>query len=480
MPPLHLLSSVMRAAVWRRFQPVATGPHPAFVITLALLASAAGVLFERVLGGEGSSFQLYGVNSALLGSVVVIAFVNLCAPRGQQAACVAIVLGLSILSSLVLALAAMAAARLLPADADGDSWSILIFWVSVTIGIVLWAVGAIATVLRSLGASEARRPVLHASGILLGILATSVLLPYWPTFAGKDFKSATANIWELISTATSSNEPPDGWIQRQEIEAAIEIMQPSFVKSRLDGLAARQDSESNIFVVGVAGSSTETVFETEIKASLNVLDQRFGTKERSILLLNPTQAFPPLEPVASVSNLATALHAIGERMGKDRDVLILVLTSHGSKAGFALKFGSVVDRTLTPFTLQSMLESAGIKNRIIIVSACYSGVFVPDLADENTVVITASSATTNSFGCSNERDWTYFGDAFFNQALRTAPTLTAAFEQAKALVSAWEKRDGLTPSQPQIHVGAAISRQFPMVGTPASPPAEHSAAVVQN
>ena len=472
MSPLRLLSSVMRAAAWRRFQPTATEPHPVFVIALALLASAAGVLFERVLGGEGSSFQIYGVNSALLASVVIVAFASLCAPRGRQAACIAIVLGLSILSSVLLALAALAAARLFPADANGDSGSTLIFWLAVSIGIVLWAVGAIAAVLRSLGAGEVRRPVLRAFAILLGILATSVLLPYWPTFTGKDFKSATVNIWELISAATASNEPPDGWIQRQEIEAAIEMMQPSFLKSRLDGLAARQDSESNIFVVGVAGSSTETVFETEIKASLDVLDQRFGTKERSILLLNPTQAFPPQEPVASVSNLATALHDIGKRMDKDRDVLVLALTSHGSKAGFSLKFGSVVDRTLTPFTLQGMLESAGIKNRIIIVSACYSGVFVPDLADENTVVITASSATTNSFGCSNERDWTYFGDAFFNQALRTAPTLAAAFDQAKALVAEWEQRDGLTPSRPQIHIGEAISRLMPLVGAPAIQPKE--------
>lgn len=244
------------------------------------------------------------------------------------------------------------------------------------------------------------------------------------------------------------------------------------LKDRLEGLAARQGSESNVFVVGVAGSSTEKVFETEIKASVDVLDQRFKTTERSMVLVNRKQAFPPLEPVASVSNLATALRAIGGRMDKDRDVLILALTSHGSKAGFSLKLGSIVDRTLTPFTLQTMLEIAEIKNRIIIVSACYSGVFVPDLADENTVIITASSATTNSFGCSNEREWTYFGDAFFNQALRTAPTLAAAFEQAKALVSEWEQRDGLKSSQPQIHIGEAISRLMPLVGAPTIPPKE--------
>jgi hypothetical protein len=480
MPSFPILSSVIRAAMWRRFSPALREPHPASVIALALLASGAGILLERALGGEASSFQLYGVNSALLGSVVTIALVSLFAPFGQRSASVAIVLGLSILSSLVLAGLVLAAAQVFPNGSDSESWLPLIFWMAVMILIVVWMIGAVATVLRSLDPGTARRPVLRSVGVPLGTLMALVLLPSWPTFIGKDFNSATANIWELISAATASNEPPANWTAREESAASIEMAQPALMESKIGGLAARRDAENNIFVLGIAGSNTETVFETEIKASLDVLNQRFNTQDRSILLVNPRKAFPRLDPVASISNMSVALRAIGQRMDKDRDILILALTSHGSKAGFALNFGSVVDRTLTPFTLQTMLDIAGIKNRIIIVSACYSGVFVPKLADENTVVITASSATANSFGCSNERDWTYFGDAFFNQALRTAPTLSAAFEQAKALVSEWEKRDGLTPSQPQIHVGAKISQQFPMVGLPETAPAERSAAVVQN
>lgn len=213
MPPFRLLPSLMRAAIWRPFLPAQTEPHPLSIIVLALLASAAAILFERILGGEGSSFQLYGINSALLGSVIVITFAGLCAPRGRRATCIAVLLGLSILSSLALALAAQAAAVLSPADAD--SWSTLIFWVTIALGIVIWAVGAVATVLRSLDTGEVRRPILRASGALLGILVMSVLMPYWPTFTSRDFSKTTANVWELIAAATASSDPPDGYVQRE-------------------------------------------------------------------------------------------------------------------------------------------------------------------------------------------------------------------------------------------------------------------------
>jgi Peptidase C13 family len=58
------------------------------------------------------------------------------------------------------------------------------------------------------------------------------------------------------------------------------------------------------------------------------------------------------------------------------------------------------------------------QHRVVIVSACYSGVFVGPLANDNTLVITAAYFDHSSFGCQDKVKWTYFGDAFFNRALR--------------------------------------------------------------
>ena len=65
-----------------------------------------------------------------------------------------------------------------------------------------------------------------------------------------------------------------------------------------------------------------------------------------------------------------------------------------------------------------MLDDAGIRNRVIVVSSCYSGTFVDALRDDDTLVMTASAKDRNSFGCSNEADFTYFGKAYFDEALR--------------------------------------------------------------
>jgi hypothetical protein len=72
-----------------------------------------------------------------------------------------------------------------------------------------------------------------------------------------------------------------------------------------------------------------------------------------------------------------------------------------------------------------MLNASGARYRVIIISACYSGVFARALADRRTLVITAAAPDRPSFGCEDGATWTYFGDAFFNQALRGSRTLDA-------------------------------------------------------
>jgi hypothetical protein len=99
--------------------------------------------------------------------------------------------------------------------------------------------------------------------------------------------------------------------------------------------------------------------------------------------------------------------------------LFLILTSHGSRDGLAVVAGRLAE-TLKPSHLSEMLGRTGVRNKVVIISACYSGVFIPRLADADTLVITAADANHPSFGCEDKANWTYFGDAFFNAALRRA------------------------------------------------------------
>ena len=116
-----------------------------------------------------------------------------------------------------------------------------------------------------------------------------------------------------------------------------------------------------------------------------------------------------------------------------------------------------------------MLDDAGVRRRLLILSACYSGVFVPALADADSVVITAAAADRSSFGCSPGNDWTFFGDALINRALRTPRSIAAAFADARDAVAGWEAAAKLEGSKPQISVGDEAARAVDDVLAPMRP-----------
>lgn len=103
-----------------------------------------------------------------------------------------------------------------------------------------------------------------------------------------------------------------------------------------------------------------------------------------------------------------------------------------------------------------MLERSKLSNVVIVISACYAGSFIDELAAADRLIITASDSDSKSFGCSDASEWTWFGDAYFNQALRQAPDFVAAFEIARDLVASWESDADYHPSNPQMEIGSDI------------------------
>src|SRR5262245_19477635 len=134
-------------------------------------------------------------------------------------------------------------------------------------------------------------------------------------------------------------------------------------------------------------------------------------------------------------------------MDADNDILFLILTSHGTRAGLAVKAGRLM-QTLTPSRLADMLARTGVRHKVVVISACYSGVFIPRLANPDMLVITAADADHQSFGCRDKAKWTYVGDAFFNVALRQAKSLEDAFIVARTLVQKRERHERIEPSNP--------------------------------
>jgi Peptidase C13 family len=160
------------------------------------------------------------------------------------------------------------------------------------------------------------------------------------------------------------------------------------------------------------------------------------------------------------------VNALGQVMNRDEDLLFLVLSSHGTRnAMIEVSNTDMPARGLAADDLAELLRQSGIRWQVVIVSACFSGAFVKPLAHEASIVITASSKHRSSFGCSDERDLTYFGEAFFRDALPAAPTLRAAAETARHAIRSRERAENVTPSRPQAHFGSSIESRLSRWGS---------------
>ncbi|MBJ6124794.1 C13 family peptidase [Microvirga splendida] len=215
-------------------------------------------------------------------------------------------------------------------------------------------------------------------------------------------------------------------------------------------LQPQRAGQTDVYILSFGLWGPQSVFESEARGAARVLEQQFGAKGRSIVRFNTKR-----RAGATPETLAAAAEAAGRTLDPAEDVVVLVLTSHGAPEGIGLVAGR--DTLLvTPGDVRDLLEKTRAQHRVVIVSACYSGVFAQELADERTLVITAAAADKPSFGCRDGATWTYFGDAFFNKALRREPRLDTAFETARGLVTRREKREGFDPSNPQLAGGAQV------------------------
>jgi hypothetical protein len=241
--------------------------------------------------------------------------------------------------------------------------------------------------------------------------------------------------------------------------ARLQFGQQARIDAEVDRMAAQATSAPEVFFVGFAGYGMEQVFSREIALAAEVVGARYDAGARSLLLVNDRRDLERW-PLASEPALRHALTRLGGIVGEE-DVLFLALSSHGERdAALKVTNAGLVPAKLRAEALAEMLRESGIAWKVVVVSACYSGSFVDVLANPRTAVITAAASDRKSFGCDDKRQLTYFGEAFYRDALRDAPSLQAAFEAARAALQAKESRGGITPSLPQASFGAEIERRL--------------------
>jgi hypothetical protein len=235
--------------------------------------------------------------------------------------------------------------------------------------------------------------------------------------------------------------------------------QQALMEKTMAAIARERPGVTDVYGLVFAPYASEDVFLRESTMVSRVLAERFDAEGRVVHLVNHATT-TQTHPWATTLNLQRAIDAIAQRMDRNNDLLVVYLTSHGaSDFKLAAAHWPLQVPPLSPGELREALDTAGIRHRVIAISACYSGGWIDALAGDTTLVMTAADATHTSYGCGRLSELTFFGRAMFDEQLRKTHSFEQAFARAVPLIKQREidagKDDGF--SNPQIQVGAGIS-----------------------
>jgi hypothetical protein len=298
-----------------------------------------------------------------------------------------------------------------------------------------------------------------AAGVLLMLLVArhpAAPVPPAPSVASSS-TSAPAN---ASSSDSDDSDDNDNWPNQAPSPEQVIYSQPGMVHQAISQLTPRVSDKTNLYLVAFAGDGGEDVFRNEAEYAAQLFTRRFGPTAHAVVLENNPSTLQS-HPLANWSNLEDALDQLSHVMKPDEDILVLYMTSHGDE-----DHNLLVDMDPLPLDqigapdLAGILKKRPFKWKVVVVNACYSGGFVPDLRGPGTLVLTAARTDRSSFGCGSDSDITYFGKAWLVDALNKTDNFVDAFQFAKDDIADWEKDQKLTPSEPQIDVGNGIAQQL--------------------
>jgi hypothetical protein len=436
--PLHLwVREGLRAGVLMRARIGAAQPRAIELIALVVTWSALDVVLDRLSIAGDARFDLHGLLLSWwnAGAIVLLAFALLPrrdeadAPRGV-AAWFALWITAIVPVSVAAQLLSIAQVNDLVPE-FGPSW-----WPAAVQ--LAWIVAVTARMAVEFGL----RPVARAS-LAAGVVALMVLSAW--QFPDRP--------WLVENDPAAQENKPHLTLSQDTFE-----IQQNVWKQAVARLAAQRAGVVDVYGIVFSPYADDEVFLRESSMVAKLLAERFDAAARVMHLANHADTAESL-PWATPQNLERAIEAIGGKMDREHDVLFVYLTSHGAKDFKLAASNPPLDvDTVSPGELRQALDNAGIRNRVIVISACYSGGWVGPIADEHTLVMTAADATHTSFGCGSGSQLTFFGRAVFDEQLRQTHSLEQAFAAAVPVIRKREQEAGKDDgfSNPQMLVGEKI------------------------
>lgn len=267
------------------------------------------------------------------------------------------------------------------------------------------------------------------------------------------------SVWQFPDRWWNADQSELADAPRLQLSQEVFEAQQALWRQTVEAIGPGRPGVANVWGLVFAPYAGEDVFLRESELAAQVLRERFDAKDRVVQLVNHANTARS-RLWATPLNLKRAITALAQRMDRDNDVLVLYMTSHGaSDFRLAASHWPLEVPPLTPQELRQALDDAGVKNRVLVISACYSGGWVEPLAGDSTLVMTAADAVNTSYGCGRLSELTFFGRALWDEQLRTTHSFEQAFARAVPVIRQREtdagKSDGF--SNPQIRLGAALA-----------------------
>ena len=426
----------LRAGVLLKPRLQDAAPAPGQLLLLVVLVSALEVLLARFEVAGPALFDLRGWLAPQWGTaaLLLMAWWVLPPPR-HLASWFALWVVASMPANTVSQLLGIAQAHdRMPAWLDGATWTgwgvYLLLWV--------WMVAVGVRLAARFGAGRPRQAAL-ALGIVTLFGVSAWQFPDRP--------------WEQDVAQAEAPERPVLELSQETFET-----QQAVWDKAVASLAPERPGVTDVYGLVFAPYADEEVFLRESTMVAGVLADRFDAKGRVLQLVN-SPATSDTYPWATTLNLERAIDALAAKMDRENDLLVVYFTSHGaSNYQLAASHGPLHVDPVSPGELRAALDKAGIKHRVIAISACFSGGWIGPLASDTSLVMTAADATHTSYGCGRRSPLTFFGRAMFDEQLRKTHSFLQAFAAAVPVIRQREveahKPDGF--SNPQISMGAGL------------------------
>jgi hypothetical protein len=195
---------------------------------------------------------------------------------------------------------------------------------------------------------------------------------------------------------------------------------------------------------------TETFDNARRDVAGTLVHKGFSATNMAQFSMRPKR-YPDARP--QLADLTSIDHALAALTARARGGCLIYFTTHGAPEGMALD-----DDLLSPRTLAHLItERCAARPTVVIVSACFSGVFVPALKAPDRMILTAARRDRSSFGCGESDKYPFF-DACMLEVLPGSPDFPSLGPAVRSCVARREREEDMAPpSEPQVWIGAKFN-----------------------